>query len=144
MELIVNYILLLVSGAACVYCFVLSRRLQRLNDTRDGIGASIVEMSAALSQTQQTLRLARQASIEGIDKLTRLLEDAEKRAPELAELLDALDELSVIAADDIEEAKSRALHAIDRRAAILPAIFDGAVRAPKSPPSKAAASKAAA
>ena len=116
MELIVNYILLFVSGAACVYCFVLAKRLKRLNDTRDGIGASIVEMSASLSQTQRTLRLAREASVEGIDKLTALIEDAEKKVPEITELLDALDALGTITAEDIENAKTRALIAIDRRA----------------------------
>lgn len=116
MELIVNYVLLLVSGAACVYCFVLSKRLKRLNDTREGIGASIIEMSGALSQTQHTLRMARDASIEGIDKLTALLEDAERKVPELSELVDTIDELSAIAADDIEKARVRALFSIEARA----------------------------
>ena len=30
----------LVSFAACVYCFILSRRLKALQDTRDGLGAT--------------------------------------------------------------------------------------------------------
>lgn len=116
MELIVNYVLLLVSGAACIYCFVLSKRLKRLNDTRKGIGASIVEMSAALSQTQHTLKMAREASVESIDRLTALIEDAEKKIPEVSELIDTLDELSAIAAEDIENARLRAILSISRRA----------------------------
>lgn len=115
MEMILNYILLLVSGAACIYCFVLAKRLKRLNDTKDGIGASIVEMSAALSQTQQTLRLARQASVEGIDKLTVLIEDAEKKIPELDELMNAIEAISDIAVEDVEKATKRSLNAIDER-----------------------------
>lgn len=115
MELIVNYVLLFVSGAAFIYCFVLAKRLKRLNDTKDGIGASILEMTTALSHTQQTLRLARQASIEGIDRLTALIEDAENKIPEIAELISALEEMSEIALEDLDVATKRGLSAIDER-----------------------------
>lgn len=142
MELVINYTLLLVSGAACVYCFVLSKRLKRLNDTREGLGASIVEMSSALSQTQQTLKLAREASIEGIEKLTALIEEAERKAPEMAEMLDALDAITTLATEDIEDARARALQAIDLRAAAagdIAAERDAAARSVMKPSKKAAA-----
>ncbi|MEZ5917899.1 MAG: hypothetical protein R3C40_10135 [Parvularculaceae bacterium] len=38
MELIVNLVLLATSGAAAVYCYILSIRLKKLNDTRAGLG----------------------------------------------------------------------------------------------------------
>ena len=58
MRLVFDLVLLMASGAATVYCFVLSRRLSRLNDTKSGLGASIASMSQALDQTQQTLNFA--------------------------------------------------------------------------------------
>ena len=43
-------ILLLVSGAAGLYCFILSRRLKALQDMKTGIGASILAMTNAIAQ----------------------------------------------------------------------------------------------
>ncbi|MCA8887617.1 MAG: hypothetical protein KDA46_02230 [Parvularculaceae bacterium] len=109
MELIVNLVLLATSGAAAVYCYILSIRLKKLNDTRAGLGASIAAMSTALDQTKHTLTVAREASLESIERLTALLEEGQRLAPELTQLMDALDELASIAADDIERARVGAI-----------------------------------
>lgn len=116
MQLIVDFILLAASGAATVYCFVLSRRLAKLNDMKNGIGASIASMSQALDQTQQVLALAKSSSLEGVQRLTALLEDAERVGPEIRELIDALGELATDATDDIDNARAIAIEDIDRRA----------------------------
>ncbi len=109
MQLIVDFILLAASGVATIYCFVLSRRLSRLNDMKNGIGASIATMSQALDQTQQVLAFAKSSSLEGVQRLTAVLEEAERVGPEINKLLDALRDLSAIAADDIEKARAAAL-----------------------------------
>lgn len=116
MQLIVDFILLAASGAATIYCFVLSRRLARLNDMKNGIGASIASMSQALDQTQQVLALAKSSSLEGVQRLTALLEEAERVGPEIRQLIDALSDLAGIAADDIETARAAAAEDIERRA----------------------------
>lgn len=113
MEMIVNLILLVTSGAATIYCYVLSRRLQRLNDTKNGIGASIASMSQVLDQTQKTLAIARDSSLESIHRLTSLLEEGQRLAPELTHLMDVLDELAAITADDIHNARDHALQQIE-------------------------------
>ncbi|MFZ5616646.1 MAG: hypothetical protein ACOZAA_04910 [Pseudomonadota bacterium] len=116
MQLIVDFILLAASGAATIYCFVLSRRLAKLNDMKNGIGASIASMSQALDQTQQVLALAKGSSLEGVQRLTALLEDAERVGPEIRQLIDALGELAADATDDIDNARAIAVEDIDRRA----------------------------
>ena len=54
----IDIALFLVSLAACIYCVQLSRRLKSLQDTRDGLGATIMAMnksvSAVSSATQET------------------------------------------------------------------------------------------
>ena len=122
MDIIVDFILLAASGAATVYCFVLSKRLKKLNDMKNGLGASIASMSQTLDQTQQVLSLAKRSSVESIERLSALLEEAERLTPELSQLMDALGELSEIAADDIAKAKDAALQSFE--AGIAEAIED--------------------
>ncbi|MEZ5917900.1 MAG: hypothetical protein R3C40_10140 [Parvularculaceae bacterium] len=73
------------------------------------MAASIAAMSTALDQTKHTLTVAREASLESIERLTALLEEGQRLAPELTQLMDALDELASIAADDIERARVGAI-----------------------------------
>ena len=105
------------SGAATVYCFVLSRRLSRLNDTKSGLGASIASMSQALDQTQQTLNFARASSIDVIQKLTSAIEEADRVRPEIGKLTDELSALAELAVDDIGYARDTALEQIQKRLA---------------------------
>ena len=114
MEMIVDFILLAASGVATVYCFVLSRRLGRLNDMKNGIGASIATMSGALDQTQQVLALAKSSSLEGVQRLTAVLEEAERIKPEIAELLEALGELASASVEEVEAVRDDALTRIER------------------------------
>lgn len=109
MGLVFDIILLMASGAATIYCFVLSRRLSRLNDTKNGIGASIASMSQALDQTQQTLAFARSSSVDALQKLTSALEEAERIRPEFEKLIDEFGALAELAIADIDHAKERAL-----------------------------------
>ena len=117
MGLVFDLILLMASGAATVYCFVLSRRLSKLNDTKNGLGASIASMSHALDQTQQTLTFARASSIAAIQKLAIALEEAERVRPEIAKLIDEFSALAEIAVEDIDHAKATALESIEKKLA---------------------------
>ena len=44
----------LVSFAPCIYCFVLSKRLKALQNTKDGLGATITALSTSISQMSST------------------------------------------------------------------------------------------
>ena len=44
----------LVSFAACIYCFVLSKRLKALQNTKDGLGATITALSTSIAQMSST------------------------------------------------------------------------------------------
>lgn len=67
----------LISFAACIYCIVLSRRLAKLQDTKDGLGATIVACSNSISSVS--------AAAKGTTAQARLLAD------ELSELLSRAD-----------------------------------------------------
>lgn len=128
MRMIFDIVLLLASGAASIYCFVLSRRLSGLDDTRNGIGASIASMSRALDQMQQALALAKDSGIESIRHLTELMEDAERIKPELSALIVDLSQLAELAVEDIEQARTNAISEIDR-------YFERARESAAAPPS---------
>lgn len=138
MEMIVDFILLAASGVATVYCFVLSRRLGRLNDMKNGIGASIATMSGALDQTQQVLALAKSSSLEGVQRLTAVLEEAERIKPEIAELLEALGELASASVEEVEAVRDDALMRIERLSETLRDDDREVVFAPAPAPRKAA------
>lgn len=134
MEMIVDFILLAASGVATVYCFVLSRRLGRLNDMKNGIGASIATMSGALDQTQQVLALAKSSSLEGVQRLTAVLEEAERIKPEIAELLEALGELASASVEEVEAVRDDALMRIERLSETLRDVDREVVFAPAPAP----------
>ena len=82
---------LLIAGtiAACVYCFVLSRRLKKLNDLEGGLGSAIAVMSVQ------------------VDELTKILAKAEESANESAKRLSDLTERSEVGAAKIELGPAR-------------------------------------
>lgn len=46
----IDIALLLVALAACGYCFMLNQRLKALQDTREGVGATIIALSESISK----------------------------------------------------------------------------------------------
>jgi hypothetical protein len=109
MQMIVDFTLLAASVAAGIYCFVLSGRLKKLNDVRTGFGATVASMSEMLDQTRLTLEQAKRVNQEGEARLRRLVDDAERIAPELESLLDVMTEAAEAAALDIEDARRKAI-----------------------------------
>ena len=68
--------IILVSLAACVYCFVLSRRLKALQDTKDGLGGTITALTKSIAAMSSTTQETRAHAGEIAARLTQLLEDA--------------------------------------------------------------------
>ncbi|WP_084420381.1 CAMP factor family pore-forming toxin [Henriciella litoralis] len=84
--------LFLVSAAACAYCFVLSRRLKALQDTRDGLGATIMAMTKSVSAVSSATSETRSQTNEIASRLTNLIAEAEAastRAQGLTEKMEA-------------------------------------------------------
>lgn len=67
----------LVSFAACVYCIVLSRRLKALQDTRDGLGATIMALSKSISAMSSATSDTRVQAGELASRLSKLMEESD-------------------------------------------------------------------
>lgn len=83
--------IILVSLAACAYCFVLSRRLKALQDTRDGLGATIMALSKSIAAMSATTQETRAHAGELATRLAQLLGDAETMCARIADLNETLE-----------------------------------------------------
>lgn len=78
--------LFLVSFAACVYCIILSRRLKTLQDTRDGLGATIMAMNKSVAAVSSATRETRVQAGELTDRLAQVMREADKSCQRLSAL----------------------------------------------------------
>ena len=67
---------LLISLAACIYCIVLSRKLERLQNTKDGLGATIVAFSESISAMAASSKETRTHVAQLATRLPKLIEEA--------------------------------------------------------------------
>lgn len=81
-----DIVIILVSFAACVYCFVLSRRLKALQDTKDGLGATIMAMTKSVAAMSSSTKETRSHVGEMAARLATQLEDARQTCIRLEEL----------------------------------------------------------
>ncbi len=102
--------IILVSLAACVYCFVLSRRLRALQDTKDGLGATIMALSKSISAVSATTQDTRVKAGELASRLSQLLADADAMCGKLNGLKGEMNAQQVKALEEMEagHAKLRA------------------------------------
>ncbi len=56
-----------------VYCYVLSRRLRRLNDLETGLGGAIAVMTTEISRLDHAIRRARAEAEEATTELARMI-----------------------------------------------------------------------
>jgi chromosome segregation ATPase len=80
-----------VSFTACIYCFVLSRRLKTLQDTKDGLGATIVAFSQSISDMSSSTKETNLRAKQIAQNLTTAIHAADASAIKIAALLEALD-----------------------------------------------------
>lgn len=114
----------LVSFAACVYCIVLSRRLKALQDTRDGLGATIVALSKSVSAVSSATNDTRAQAGELASRLSQLMQDADAMCDKLSDLTESMEashakasrhahaaksELTVSMADILNQSKERSV-----------------------------------
>ena len=102
--------IILVSLAACVYCFVLSRRLRALQNTKDGLGATIMALSKSSSAVSATTQDTRVKAGELAARLSQLLADADAMCGKLNALKGEMTAQQASALEEMEagHAKLRA------------------------------------
>lgn len=82
MELVADILLIAGALGACLYCFVLARRLNRFNNLEKGVGGAVAVLSAQVDDLTKTLEAAQNAagsSHEGLSELTKRAEDVAAR-----------------------------------------------------------------
>ncbi len=104
MALIVDFLLLAASGAACFYCWVLSTRIKSVTNTKDGIHSGIVALTQSAEEIQSAIASTKDAATENSAALEQLLAEADKKIPELRELMSQITEISQTAVQETETA----------------------------------------
>ncbi len=87
-----DFILILISGLACMYCALLNRRLRNLNNLKTGVGASIVTLTEAIENTHKAAQQAQRSTLEAVATLKDLLETSESATPQIAGLVAELEQ----------------------------------------------------
>lgn len=96
-----DIVIILISFAACIYCFVLNRRLKALQDTKDGLGATIMAMSKSVAAMSSSTRETRSHVGEMASRLAMQLEDAKQTCIRLEELKASLEATQKDAVDQV-------------------------------------------
>ena len=82
--------IILISSVACIYCIVLSRRLRALQNTRNGLGATIKALSDSISAVSATTDETRYHAGELGTRLARLMEEAKQSCDRVEALTERL------------------------------------------------------
>lgn len=78
-----DMLLILISGLACLYCFILNRRVRGLSNMKTGLGASIVSLTEAIRQTQNAAKDTEVTTLKAIHTLQNLMDEAESTISKL-------------------------------------------------------------
>lgn len=84
--------IILISSVACLYCIVLSRRLKALQNTRNGLGATIKALSDSISAVSATTDETRYHAGELAARLARLIEEAKLSCSRIEDLTTRMNE----------------------------------------------------
>ena len=84
--------IILISSVACLYCIVLSRRLKALQNTRNGLGATIKALSDSISAVSATTDETRYHAGELAARLARLIEEAKLSCAQIEQVTARLGE----------------------------------------------------
>ncbi|MEO1549435.1 MAG: hypothetical protein AAFR93_03265 [Pseudomonadota bacterium] len=83
MELMADGLLMVAAGVAALYCWILSRRLQALKDTKQGLGGAIAGLSHQVEEIQRTLDQSKAHATAEAERLARLVEQAQAVATQV-------------------------------------------------------------
>ena len=109
MALIVDFLLLAATGAACFYCWVLSKRLKALTNNEAGISTGIEALSKSAEEVQSVITATKEETQSAADDLKTLIALSEKKS----ELLESLiKQVPVVAANAVDETEIAAKHLV--------------------------------
>lgn len=94
--LIFDTIIILASGCAAFYCWMLNKRLRMLKDTSQGIGAIIKDMAISVTRAQEALKDIKSQTQESRDQLQQVILSAEETAIRLQGMLGELQKQKVL------------------------------------------------
>jgi uncharacterized protein YoxC len=96
----------LVSFAACAYCIVLSRRLKALQNTRDGLGATITALSNSVAAMSSATHDTRTRVETMANRLTYLIGEGEKMCTRLEATIMQMETSQTRAADQVHASQT--------------------------------------
>ena len=102
--------LVVISAVACIYCFLLGRKLKALQNTKDGLGATIAAFTKATSEISAATQLSCQQASQQATKLFGLISEANATCDKLIELANTTEERLQRAGEDSKET-SKAIEA---------------------------------
>jgi len=85
-------VLIMISGLACLYCAILSRRLKNLGNLKTGVGASIISLTQAIEDTHKAAQEAQTSTLQTVQTLRHLLDKAESAAPRVEAIIAELEQ----------------------------------------------------
>jgi len=107
MTLIIDFLLLAASGAACFYCWVLNTRLKSLTSTKDGLHSGIAALSQSAEDMQSAMSETKTLAGEQAERLQATIDEAAEKTEKLEELLRQLSDISAQSVDESEKAAQR-------------------------------------
>lgn len=93
MTLIADILLVAGTLGAALYCMILSRRLNRFNDLKKGVGGAVAVLSMQVDDMTKTLENARSAAGDSTSSLKSLTTKAEDVAKRLELLMASMHDL---------------------------------------------------
>lgn len=93
MSLISDILLLAGALGAAFYCYVLSRRLRRFTDLKDGVGGAVAVLSGQVDDLTRALATARGSAQGALSSVNDVADRAEAAAKRLEMLLASLHDL---------------------------------------------------
>jgi len=137
MALIVDFLLLAASGAACFYCWVLNTRIKALTNTKDGIHTGIAALSQSAEEMQNAMASTKDQTVEDSTKLDALINEANKKIPELESLASQIQEISERAVEETEAATKHLIETlsphIEKARTTAHFLLDSLEKAPSTP-----------
>lgn len=95
--------IILISSVACVYCMVLSRRLRALQNTRNGLGATIRALSDSISAVSATTDETRYHAGELATRLAHQIEEAKTACDRIERLIENMERTQVRSSQQFDQ-----------------------------------------
>lgn len=104
MNLIIDFLLLAASGAACFYCWVLNTRLNKLSSSKDGLAAGVAALSQSAEDMQSAMVETKGETTNSVAHLEALLKTVDEKTPEVEAMLEEIKAISKQAVNETESA----------------------------------------